>query len=85
MIASKRFFFPPACLQQAGEIIIREKDTQETTGSERMGSFKKVFTTPAVHLLAFFIFFYTGAEVTIGGMVLAVVIMTFFSYAYNLA
>ena len=43
-----------------------------------MGSFKKVFTSPAVHLLAFFIFFYTGAEVTIGGTVLAVVIMTFF-------
>lgn len=64
------------CLSQAGEII-PEKDPLETSDDEISGSYKKILTTPAVHLLAFFILFYVGAEVTIGGMVLAVVITTF--------
>jgi fucose permease len=41
----------------------------ETGSIENTGSYKKILTTPAVHLLAFFILFYVGAEVTIGGMV----------------
>ena len=73
----------PACLQQAGEIIPEKDNTLETTGSKKMGSFKKVLTTPAVHLLAFFILFYTGVEVTIGGTVLAVVTTTSFHTRYN--
>ena len=71
----KRFF--PACLSQAGEII-PQKDP--TSGGEKSGSSKEILTTPAVHLLAFFILFYVGVEVTIGGTVLpvAVVITTSF-------
>lgn len=37
-----------------------------------------VLTNPAVHLLAFFILFYVGMEVTTGGTVPAVVITTSF-------
>ena len=58
----------PACLSQAGEIIPTEKDpTDSTSGDERMGSSKEVLSTPAVHLLAFFMLFYYGVEMTMGG------------------
>ena len=64
----KRFF--PACLPHAGETM-SQKDP--TGGSEKLGSIKMVFTNSAVHLLAFFILFYVGTEVTIGSTVLVVV------------
>ena len=63
------------CLSQGGEII-PEKDPLETGDDDNSGSYKKILTTPAVHLLAFFILFYVGAEVSIGGTVLAVRITT---------
>ena len=66
-----------ACLSQAGEIM-PEKDPMEISSNEKTGSYKIILTTPAVHLLALFILFYVGAEVTIGGTVLAVVITTSF-------
>jgi fucose permease len=78
----KRFVIE--CLSEAGEVI-PEKDLLETSGNENMGSYKAILTTPAVHLLAFFILFYVGAEVTIGGTVMAVVITTSFLYMYILA
>ena len=59
------------CLLQAGAII-SEKDL--TSSTENLGSFNKLWTTRAVHLLALFIFFYVGVEVTMGGTILAVVI-----------
>lgn len=57
------------CLLQAGEII-----PDRNSGNEDSGTFKKVITTRAVHLLAIFILIYVGVEVTMGGKVLAVVI-----------
>ena len=62
----KRFF--PECLLQAGEII---PETTANSGSEGSGTFKKVITTRAVHLLALFILIYVGVEVTIGGEVIS--------------
>ena len=67
----KPFF--PVCLSQAGEII-PEKDP--TGGNENSGGSKEILTDPAVHLLAFFMLFYVGVELTIGGTMLAVVITT---------
>ena len=56
-----------------------EKDpTDLTSGNKRIDTSKEVLTTPAVHLLAFFIFFYFGVEVTMGGTILVVVITTSF-------
>ena len=77
----KRFFL--ACLSQAGEII-PEKDL--TSGSENRSSSKEVLTTPAVHLLALFILFYVGVELTIGGTCSAGRCDNdFLSYLYNAA
>ena len=78
--------FSPVCLLQAGEIKLDEiilenlKDPSSAAAdNEKMGSFKKVLTTPAVHLLAFLVLFYVGMEITMGGM-LAVVITIYLSY-----
>ena len=61
------------CLLQAGAII-SEKDL--TSSTVNLGSFNKLWTTRAVHLLAFFVLFYVGVEVTMGGTILAVVIQS---------
>ena len=58
--------------------MIPKKDPLATSDNEKKGSFKKILTTPAVHLLALFMLFYVGAELAIGGTVLAVVITTSF-------
>ena len=58
----KRFF--SECLLQAGETIPKK---DPTSGSEKMGSSKEILTTPAVHLLAFFVLFYFGVELTMSG------------------
>ena len=44
-----------------------EKDPLVIIGNENTDSYKNILTTPAVYLLAFFILFYVGAEVTTGG------------------
>ncbi|KAF8813139.1 MFS general substrate transporter [Phlegmacium glaucopus] len=59
------------CLLQAGEII---PDKNPNSGSEGSGTFKKVVTTRAVHLLAIFILIYVGVEVTIGGWIVTFII-----------
>jgi hypothetical protein len=72
----KRFF--SVCLSQASEIIPEKDKTDPSSGNERKGNSKEVLTIPAVHLLAFFLFYY-GAETTMGGTILVVVITTSFN------
>jgi fucose permease len=37
------------------------------SGDDGKGKFRQIMTNRSVHLLAFFILFYVGVEVTIGG------------------
>lgn len=71
LIAVFRLKRQDECLLQAGEII---PETTPNSGSEDSGTFKKVITTRAVHLLALFILIYVGVEVTIGGWIVTFII-----------
>ena len=75
MIASNAFF--AECLSQAGEVITEKGSTDD---SEKIGSTRMVLTNPAAQLLAFFILFYVGMEVTTGGTVVVVQVLTTTSF-----
>ena len=59
-----RCFFPE-CLQLIGQ------DVGEK-GTSKESSFNQVIRIKAVHFLAFFVLFYVGVEVTIGGKIYAI-------------
>ena len=49
------------CLREGGEPV------EAVSGDDGQARFRQIMTNRSVHLLAFFILFYVGVEVTIGG------------------
>ncbi|KAG6857075.1 hypothetical protein H0H87_010040, partial [Tephrocybe sp. NHM501043] len=60
------------CLVEAGQVI-PERTEMEQTASET-GKFRQIMSHKTVQLLAFFILFYVGVEVTIGGWIVTYII-----------
>ncbi|KAJ2915494.1 hypothetical protein MD484_g4896, partial [Candolleomyces efflorescens] len=69
MILVFRFKSQEVCLKAGGESV------GVVTDDSGKGKFRQIMTNKSVHLLAFFILFYVGVEVTIGGLALGRVIL----------
>ncbi|KAJ2915493.1 hypothetical protein MD484_g4897, partial [Candolleomyces efflorescens] len=68
MILVFRFKDREVCLREGGELVTATSD------ANGKGKFRQIMTNRSVHFLAFFVLFYVGVEVTIGGWIVTYII-----------